>query len=581
MKIIQATEIYSLLWKTLTKKEKKAVFIILILLIFSSTLEILSLGSLVPFIAIVTTSESNANTSNVIQQAFKLFKFNDFNNLKLALTLFYIIIVILAAVIKSLLNIHQSNFVYSFGKAVSKNIFKTYLTQPYVDYVKSNSSQILSDLTHNIGMLISSWIIPSINIIVSLVLLLVTLSVLIFIKPLLMIATFSLFGLFYLITTLIYRNSVKINTNIVSDSSEKIIRVIQESIGNIRDIIIHNRTDYYQNKYTKLENNLRDAQSKIQILNIVPKTIIETCGIVFIAILTYFLSTSSNGSTDIIISLGLIAVASQKVFPLLNQIYTSYINLQIGLKIGSEVLRKKTKNHSENNILLDAEIIDFNESIVLENINFKYIEGSKNILDGINLTIKKNTCIGLVGSSGSGKSTLTDILLGLLTPDSGSIFVDGVKINNIYSWQQKVAHVPQSIFLTDDTILGNIAVGRSETEIDNTKLIRTIKLASLDKFIHDEKLGLYTNVGERGGKLSGGQRQRIGIARALYEGAEFIVLDEPTSSLDSETEKAITYALNNLKGNTTMIIISHNLESLKFCDKIYQINKGKIEEVIY
>ncbi len=581
MKFKEVLESYKLLLRTLTKKEKKAASIILILLVLSSTLEILSLGSLVPFIAIVTTSENQVHSSKIIQKVFQFVKFQNFNDLKIILTIIYILIVVSAAVIKSILNIHETNFVYSFGKSISKNIFKSYLTKSYTDYVKSNSSEILSDLTHNIGMLISSWIIPTINIIVSFVLLIVTLAVLITINPQIMVSTFSVFGLLYLLTTLFYKNSVKKNTKIVSESSEKIIRVIQESTGNIRDIIIHNRTEYYTKNYTNLEDKLRDAQSKIQVLNIVPKTIIETSGIVYIAILTYFLSTSSNGSTEIIVSLGLIAVASQKVFPLLNQIYSAYINLQIGLKIGSEILIKISKNStkiSSNYFFLP---IKFQENIKLKNIYFKYVKETDNVLNEINLTIKKNTCIGLVGRSGSGKSTLTDILLGLLTPNEGSMLIDGVIVDkeNIGSWRQKVAHVPQHIFLTDDTILNNIAVGRSENEIDMEKVVKSIQLASLEEFIENQKLGINTNVGERGGKLSGGQRQRIGIARALYEGADFIVLDEPTSSLDTETEKAITNALNNLKGNTTMVIISHNLDSLKICDIIYQINNGKIEMV--
>jgi ABC-type bacteriocin/lantibiotic exporter with double-glycine peptidase domain len=222
--------------------------------------------------------------------------------------------------------------------------------------------------------------------------------------------------------------------------------------------------------------------------------------------------------------------------------------------------------------------MEFKDEIRLENIYFKYVQDSEFVLKNISLIIKKYSCIGIIGRSGSGKSTLSDILLGLLSADSGLFKIDGTIINkkNITNWRRNVAHVPQSIYLTDDTILANIAVGKRENEIDNEAVSRAIILASLDDFVSSQKNGILTNVGERGGKLSGGQRQRVGIARALYEGAEFIVLDEPTSSLDTETEIAITNALKNLKGITTMVIISHNKETLKFCDSIYEINKGEI-----
>ncbi|MEY2702788.1 MAG: hypothetical protein RLY43_1426 [Bacteroidota bacterium] len=572
---------YTILWESFSPREKKSATFILVLLIVSSSLEVLSLGSLIPFIAVVTTSESTAKGSEFIIEIKKFINFSSFGDLKLVLTGLYILVVISAAYIRSVLHTYQTNFVYNYGKNISKNIFRNFLTKPYIDYVKKNSSEILSDLTHNIGVVISSWIIPTINIIVALVLLIVTLTVLIIVNPILMLSTISVFGFLYLITTLIYKKSVKINTKIVADSAEKIIRIIQESTGNIRDIIIHNRFDFYVNKYKILEDNLRDAQSKIQNLNFVPKTIIETSGIVFIALLTYFLSVSSKDPSEIIVSLGLIAVSSQKLFPLLNQIYSSYINIQIGLVVGTEIISKNSSKEVNIDICQSDIPIEFNREIKLEKLFFKYDNDSDFVLKNINLNIQKYSCIGIIGRSGSGKSTLSDILLGLLSPNKGVFEIDDINIDNrsINSWRKHVAHVPQSIYLTDDTILANIAVGKQENEIDYEAVLKAIKLASLDDFINLQKDGLLTNVGERGGKLSGGQRQRIGIARALYEGAEFIVFDEPTSSLDFETEIAITNSLKNLKGITTMVIISHNKETLKFCDLIYEITQGEIINV--
>jgi ATP-binding cassette, subfamily B, bacterial PglK len=221
--------------------------------------------------------------------------------------------------------------------------------------------------------------------------------------------------------------------------------------------------------------------------------------------------------------------------------------------------------------------INFKKDIAINSVYFKYDNASSNALDGINITIKKGESVGFIGPSGSGKSSLVDIILGLLYPDKGRILVDGKNIKeNFRGWQDEIGYVPQTIYLTDDTLRRNIAFGVGDSEIDDQAVMRSLRAAQLDDFIGDLKEGLDTFVGERGVRLSGGQRQRIGIARALYHDPPILVLDEATSALDSNTEAGVMDAVNALHGNKTLIIVAHRLSTVEGCDRLYRLDHGKV-----
>jgi ABC-type bacteriocin/lantibiotic exporter with double-glycine peptidase domain len=219
----------------------------------------------------------------------------------------------------------------------------------------------------------------------------------------------------------------------------------------------------------------------------------------------------------------------------------------------------------------------FKREISLENVAFKYESSSVESLRGVSLIIPHGSTIGFIGTTGAGKSTLVDIILGLLTPVTGIVKVDGNDIQtNLRAWQNKIGYVPQSIFLTDDTLRRNIAFGISKNEIDETSIQRAIESAQLSDYVKSLPLGLDTIVGERGIRLSGGQRQRIGIARALYHDPSVLVLDEATSSLDNATEKSVMEAIKKLHGYKTIIIIAHRLSTVEHCDRIFKLEFGKI-----
>ena len=264
----------------------------------------------------------------------------------------------------------------------------------------------------------------------------------------------------------------------------------------------------------------------------------------------------------------------------MQQIYTSFSAIQgnlYSIQDALDLLEQPVSNYYRNK---STRKLKFNNKITLNNISFRYQESSKNVIDNISLTIKKGERLGIIGATGSGKSTLVDILMALLTPTEGNISIDGKTLtkNNFKSWQKNIAHVPQSIFLSDESIAENIAFGVDKEKINFVKLNKAITAAQLDEVIHDLPYGFDTVVGERGVRLSGGQRQRIGIARALYKGTNIIIFDEATSSLDSMTESKVISEIEKMSSDLTIIMIAHRVTTLKKCKKIIEISDGKIKK---
>jgi ATP-binding cassette subfamily B protein len=299
-----------------------------------------------------------------------------------------------------------------------------------------------------------------------------------------------------------------------------------------------------------------------------------------IATLAYFLAKQPNGVAQAVPILGALALAAQRLLPLMQQAYSSWSNLrqnQYSLKDTLEFLDQPLPNELDSS----SEPIEFVKDIALDNISFSYSAGAQPILQDLSLTITKGSRIGFIGETGSGKSTLLDIVMGLLQPSTGSLKIDGaiVDAQNLRAWQKHVAHVPQSIFLADGTIAENIAFGLPLDQIDAVWVRQAAEQAQIHDIIEKLPNGYQTMVGERGVRLSGGQRQRLGIARAIYKQADVIIFDEATSALDNDTEKAVMEAIDQLSNELTILIIAHRLTTLKNCSQIIELDKGSVKRV--
>jgi ATP-binding cassette subfamily B protein len=399
---------------------------------------------------------------------------------------------------------------------------------------------------------------------------------LIVINPLVALIAMLVFGISYGITAWISRRRLQYNSKSIVQQQSKTIKVLQESLGGIRDVILDSTQILYSDIFREADIPLRRATGDNNFIGQFPRYAMETIGIIMIAVLAYFLSRQPGGIDTALPILGAMGIGSQRLLPALQQIYSSWVSIvgnHIQLADIIEILEKPLPKE-----LAQPVPLNFYKNIQISKLYFRYSNDSPWILDDIDLNINKGARVGFIGSTGTGKSTLLDVIMGLLLPTKGEILVDNQELvgNKLRSWQRNIAHVPQNIYLADTTISENIAFGVPSEHIDMNRVRYAARLAQIDEYIESNAEGYNAFVGERGIQISGGQRQRIGIARALYKQAEVLIFDEATSALDSNTEQDVMNAIGGLNRNLTILIIAHRLTSLKDCDIIIELKQGKI-----
>jgi len=384
-------------------------------------------------------------------------------------------------------------------------------------------------------------------------------------------------GLGFIYYSLIKLTSFQLLTNSqrIADKSTTRVKSLQEGLGGIRDILLSGTQDTYCNIYKDADLPLRRSQANNAFISLSPRYAMEALGMVLIAIVAFYFTSSDTSVESVIPLLGALALGAQRMLPMLQLAYQGWSSMLGGKASLVDILEFLDQKIPEVN---NEVSIDFNENIILKDISFRYKNDQINVLDKINLEIPKGSCVGFIGPTGSGKSTMLDILMGLLVPTSGKLIIDGKEVlpENLKSWQKNISHVPQDIFLSDGTIKENVAFGTPSNEIDMDKVVKAISMAQLDDVINDLPEKYDTLVGERGIRLSGGQKQRIGIARALYSESKLMTLDEATSALDGDTEKDVMESIEKLDSNLTILIIAHRVTTLKSCNQIVELKSGKV-----
>ena len=378
----------------------------------------------------------------------------------------------------------------------------------------------------------------------------------------------------YLAIILLTRKKLYKDSLIIGKQSNVVVKILQEGLGGIRDVLLDGSQKFYCNIYKEADASLRKAQSNVVIIGASPRYAIESLSMILIAILAYLLGKSDDGLKTALPILGSMALGAQRLLPVLQQAYGSFTAILGAQGSLVDTLSLLDQPLATDNLVEDK--IQLNDCLSINNLSFKYDNDLPYILQNLNFQIKKGSKVGIIGSTGSGKSTLLDLIMGLLLPTNGYISIDGNHLNfeSIRAWQNNISHVPQAIFLADSSIMENIAFGVPKEEIDFERIKHAAQKAKIHNDIISWEDGYYTQVGERGVRLSGGQRQRIGIARALYKRANFIVFDEATSALDDKTEKDVMDAIESLDKSLTIIIVAHRLTTLQNCDKIIKIGKG-------
>jgi ATP-binding cassette subfamily B protein len=360
------------------------------------------------------------------------------------------------------------------------------------------------------------------------------------------------------------------NSKTISEGSAEIIKYGQIALGGMRNIIIDQNSDYFNNNFKKVNNKLRKAQANSVFIGNSPKNILEAFALVLISVIAITKSNEPGSISTVAAVVGVIAMAAQRLLPLMQQAYSAWTSFRENRESLLEIA-KFIK--IESRVYEYEKIQDFKEKIEFQNVGYKYKNNNTWALKPYSLKIEKGDCIAITGRTGTGKSTLLDLILGLLIPSTGKIKLDEILINlhdNKY-WFNNISHVPQTIYLVDGTISENIAFGVPDNEINYQRLEIVAKIAQVTEFTSKLKMGIDSQVGENGSLLSGGQRQRIGIARALYKNSKLLILDEATSALDYETEKNILNSIRQAYADITIIAVTHSKENIKIYDKVIEL----------
>ncbi len=541
-------------------------------MVLSSFVEIISIGAVLPFLAVITNPDRVFNHS-ITEPLIYTLSLESSSQLILPLTLVFISGTIIAGCIRIFILFSSTKLSFATGLDVSSAIYQKTLYQPYVVHTRKNSSEIINGITTKVNAVIHVTM-QSLSFISSTIITTVIIVAMVYVQTTIAIITAVSFSVIYFGITAVTAKRLLLNSRIIASETNKVVKCLQEGLGGIRDIIISGTQDIYCEAYRAADLPSRKAQATNSFISASPKYIVETLGMVVIALIAYSLTSHSNPTNlSAIPTLGLIALAAQRLLPNLQQAYGAWASIQGEIASFEDVIdmleqEMETKLRGSNKTKLP-----FSDRIELREVSYGYNENSPLVINKLNLTIQAGTRIGFVGVTGSGKSTLMDLIMGLLTPNSGNILVDGVNITseNTANWQQAIAHVPQDIFLIDSSIAENIAFGKRVAGIDHDRVRLAAQQAKIAETIEAWPQRYDTVVGERGVRLSGGQRQRLGIARALYSDPSIIIFDEATSALDSETEKDVMRSIEELNDTLTILIVAHRTTTLEKCDKVIQL----------
>jgi ATP-binding cassette, subfamily B, bacterial PglK len=571
---------------------RRSLIILLLMFIGTSILEAFGIGLLGPFFSLASQPES-FKKMGFLNRVYDQLNLESSNQLVAILGL----VIVVAFCVKSVSYFAVRTYIFRFGfqqkKLLTSRLLNAYLSVPYTFHLSRNSSHLIKNIIVETNQFTNGCLLPMLEATSNLVMMITLLLVLA--KTDLLLLTMIL-GI--LLPTFVFfkklGHRLKHWGQVKSKSQKSMISILNHSLGGLKETRVIGCEPYFQAQMDEQSERFAKAATRFQSSQLLPRISIETMLVIvvilFICGAQLFADQNAKDFTSIIATF---AVASMRLIPASSQFIQGmgqlqnssyaldmlYLDLQEISKPGDRrqlsPAKKFKGDRTDNGI--NNQAMAFSDRVELQNVTYSYPEVEEPALTDISLNIKKGESIALIGKSGAGKTTLVDVLLGLLEPQGGDICVDGVSIyENLRAWQNLVGYIPQSIFLTDDTIERNIAFGVDDRLIDSERLQKAIEAAQLQDLVAQLPKGIKTGVGERGVRLSGGQRQRIGIARALYHEREILVLDEATAALDNETERFVTEAMKALAGTKTLIIIAHRLSTIEHCDRVYVMEKGRV-----
>ena len=570
---------YKLVWSLLTQRERRNFLLLILLTIVMSIFEVIGVAGILPLMSLLGDPEL-LRTNRWLAAFVNTFGIENDREAMLTFGIMVLLVIVSGMMIRAGVTYLQFRFALMRSYSIGVRVLAGYLRQDYVWFLSRHSSDLSQSLLSEIDTVIRESILPSVLLISNSTLILLIGGLLFAIEPWVAVGAVSLLlGVYVLIYLILRPRLGRVGRHRLTANRSR-FHVVQEIGGGLKEVKIMGLEASSLARFSTAARTMAHFQTKGLVMSRLPRFALEaTVYSAFISMVLVLILVRDRGMAELVPLFALIGMAGTKLFPALQQFYEQLSTIRTSQAALEKMHASITLFDSLPLRAVSGPQIHLRDRIEIDSLHFRYPETERDTLDGFSATITARTTLGIVGGTGAGKTTLVDIILGLLSPHSGALKVDGVKItpDKIHCWQRSLGYVPQQIFLSDSTVAANIAFGTEPDKIDMAAVERAARVANLHDFVMSElPQGYLTEVGERGVRLSGGQRQRIGIARALYHDPDVLILDEATSALDNVTERAVMEAVHNLAGAKTVIMIAHRLSTVENCDTIFLLEHGQL-----
>jgi ABC-type multidrug transport system fused ATPase/permease subunit len=562
----------------LPAKARRQVLWLCLLAMVTALLETAGVASVLPFLTLLAKPEL-ATTDPRIAAFAGWFGASQPSQLLAAMGGFALIVLVATNAFSAFFTLHMLRFANRQGHELAVRLFGLYLRQPYTFHLHRHSAQLQRNLLVEVQRVSIGTLAPAVQMVARAIVIVLMLGLLIAADPVLAATVAGVLGLGYVAIFGVAQKSLQAAGQDAVEAGSAYARHSQESLAGVKDIKLLGREAEFIRRFDELSLRSVNAYAKWQGFATLPRYAVETVAFGFVLVAAIYLLATEGTVQQILPLLGLYAFAGYRLLPAMHQVFDGWAALRFSSASLDAVLRDVALESREPPAA-PAPRLALRGEVALREVAYRYPGAADWAVRGISVSVRKNSSVAFVGPTGCGKTTVVDLLMGLLTPAEGALVVDGAPIEDAHigRWQRLVGHVPQQIFLLDDTIARNVALGLRDEQIDMAQVERAARLARLHDFVGGLPRGYDTAIGERGVRLSGGERQRIGIARALYHAPELLVLDEATSALDKVTENAVLQALEGLAGRITLVMVAHRLSTVQACDAIYVMEEGRIVE---
>jgi ATP-binding cassette, subfamily B, bacterial PglK len=573
-------DVYRKIFSLFDPRERRQFWLLTGLMVIVAFVEIIGISAVLLLLKVLA-DPATIHTNTALSMTYARFGFTDDFSFEVALAIIVLIVVMAGLVVKAVGTYAALRFGAMRAFTISSRLLASYLHQPYAWFLERNSSDIGKNVLNEVDGLVGRVISPALRLIAGALMVVAIVGLLMLVDPLVTVLSAGLLGCSYAFIYMKLRKRLHQLGEALMQAFGERFRVAQEATGGIKDVKLLGLEDSYTALYETAARKSAKSSAALGVMSELPRFALE--GIAFgtlLALILMLLLRSGGQMADIVPTLGVFAFSVMRLLPALQQIYNALATIRGARAILDTITTDYALAAPMPGLAQTAAApLRLERQLDLSQVAFSYATANRAALRGLDLVIPARSTVGIVGGTGAGKTTLVDLVLGLLTPESGVISVDGTAItnDNVRAWQKTLGYVPQAIFLTDDTIAANIAFGIPKDKIDMAAVERASRTAALHDFVATELAqGYETEVGERGVRLSGGQRQRIGIARALYRDPTLLIMDEATSALDNITERVVMEAVQNIRADKTIILIAHRLSTVKTCDTIFLMEQGKL-----